>query len=187
MKEKMDFLPQEDVRFTVETAYSARAMSRLGRALRCTLRKKHNRISRFIGWTLVVLIVILLVPLGGAPFVWDTRTRLDLLVLVVLLPTLLFEDQINGWIAWKRRLPGTETCTTWFGETVYCNALESGKSEFAYDRVLRLVETRDYFVMILSKNHGQLYAKSGLSGGTVEEFRAFLQEKTGQPVEKIKG
>ncbi len=187
MEERNDFLSQEDVRFTVETAYSARAMSRLGRALRCTLRKKHNRISRVISWFLVVLIVILLVPVEGAPFVWDARTSLNLLVLVILLLALLFEDQINGWIAWKRRLPGTENCTTRFGETVYCNVLESGKGEFSYDRVLRLVETRDYFVMILSKNHGQLYAKSGLSGGTVDEFRAFLQEKTGQPVQKIKG
>ena len=187
MEEKKWDLPAEGVLFTVETQYHARAMGRLACALRRTTRKKHSRISHIFGWTLVALIVFLLLPLDGAPFVWDFRTILNIVVLLALLAVLLFEDQLNGWIAWKRRLPGTEKCTTWFCEEGYYNLLESGKSEFPYDRVMQIAETKDYFVMILSKNHGQLYAKSGLSGGTVDEFRAFLAEKTGKPVQKIKG
>ena len=49
-----------------------------------------------------------------------------------------------------------------------------------------MAETKDYFVFLFSKNHAQVYDKRTLTGGTAEEFRAFMQEKTGKAIEIVK-
>ena len=43
-----------------------------------------------------------------------------------------------------------------------------------------------YLVLALSNNQAQAFDKESLSGGTIEEFRAFLAEKTGKPIQMIK-
>ena len=40
-------------------------------------------------------------------------------------------------------------------------------------------------MFIFNEVHAQLYDKRQLQGGTVEEFRDFIQRKTGKPVERI--
>ena len=41
------------------------------------------------------------------------------------------------------------------------------------------------FVFIFSISHAQVYDKSGLTGGTVEEFREFIQRKTEKEIVAI--
>ena len=43
-----------------------------------------------------------------------------------------------------------------------------------------------HFVFLLSANHGQLYDKAHLSGGSAEQFRDFISGKTGKSVIYIK-
>ena len=52
--------------------------------------------------------------------------------------------------------------------------------------LLKVCETADFFVCFLGKKHGQIFAKSGFTQGTPEEFRTFIAEKTGKPVQYIK-
>jgi len=51
--------------------------------------------------------------------------------------------------------------------------------------VQAVAETGNYFVFLLSKTHAQIYDKTHMTGGTAEEFRVFLAEKTGKPVESV--
>ena len=43
-----------------------------------------------------------------------------------------------------------------------------------------------FFFIMYSNYQAQAFDKESLSGGTIEEFRAFLADKTGKPVQQIK-
>lgn len=48
-----------------------------------------------------------------------------------------------------------------------------------------LGETADSFVFLFRMSHAQIYDKGTITGGTAEEFRVFLEERTGKKVQSI--
>jgi hypothetical protein len=60
------------------------------------------------------------------------------------------------------------------------------ETRWQYAQILAIAETKRYFILALSKNHAQAVDKEGMQGGSAEEFRAFITEKTGKPVTYIK-
>jgi len=172
--------------FTFETVYNPKAVTTMAGTLRKTLRKKRNRRSHIFGWIVLVIAVLLTLPLGDKEFVINFNTIITWIAALVILIALLFEDKINGYFARKRSLEGMDKATTVFNDENYITTTSIGKTEFPYDRNIDLlVETKDYFVFIFDKSHAQVYDKHGLSGGTVEEFRKFIQSKTGKEVVNI--
>lgn len=171
--------------FKFQTAYDQKAITSMAKALRKTVRKKRSRRSHVFGAIVIVLSIMLALPLGDEKFVLDFRTVITWLVSAILLFVLLFEDRINGYIARKRMLPGLAQATVTFHAEHYCSETEIGKSEFKYDNITHLAETVDYFVFIFSQSHAQIYDKKSISGGTLEEFRAFISGVTGKEIEKI--
>lgn len=172
--------------FRFETNYDQKGLTALARALRKTIRKKHSRRSHIFGWCVVALAVLLLAAertLGGP---WALRDTLNLVVAVILIAVLLTEDQVNAFFAKKKLLPGTSSARSVFTEESYTSATEAAVTEFHYETVLEVCETAAYFVLLFSEQHGQIYDKSTLSGGTAEEFRTFITEKTGKPIVSIK-
>ena len=93
---------------------------------------------------------------------------------------------MNAFFAKKKLLPGTSSARCVFAEEGYTSTTEAAVSEFRYETVQQVCETEDYFVLLFSRQHGQIYDKASLSGGTVEDFRTFITEKTGKPVAYIK-
>ena len=168
----------EFTNFTFETTYNQKAMTTMARALRKTVRKKHSRRSHIFGWIITVLALLLILPIGERTFTLDFRTVLTLIAILVIVVALLFEDQINGYIARKRMLPGTAFALCTFGEDGYVSETKAGKTEWKYDNIETIAETKDYFVFLFGKNHAQVYGKSSLQGGSIEEFRTFLVKKT---------
>ena len=94
--------------FKFETAYNQEAITIMAKALRKTVRKKRSKRSHIFGLIVVVLAILLTLPIGDKEFVLDFRTIITWLVSAILLFVLLFEDKINGYVARKRMLPGTE-------------------------------------------------------------------------------
>ncbi|MBQ5754230.1 MAG: YcxB family protein [Oscillospiraceae bacterium] len=168
--------------FECKTVYDQKAVETMARALRLTVRKKHSRRSRVLG--AVVFVLGLGLPFAGG-FSFGFRTAVSWLAAAAVAGALLFEDKLNGRIALGRMLPGTETADAVFEEEGYSTATAAAESRWAYDRVDAVAETGDFFVLVFGVNHAQVYAKAGLTGGTAEEFREFLAEKTGKPVEKL--
>ena len=168
----------EFTNFTFETTYNQKAMTTMARALRKTVRKKHSRRSHIFGWIITVLALLLILPIGERTFTLDFRTVLTLIAILVIVVALLFEDQINGYIARKRMLPGTAFALCTFGEDGYVSETKAGKTEWKYDNIETIAETKDYFVFLFGKNHAQVYDKNSLQGGSIEEFRTFLVKKT---------
>ena len=83
-------------------------------------------------------------------------------------------------------LAGTGRGTTIFQDETFTTTTEIGKTEFLYEKINLLAETGSYFVFVYDRSHAQVYDKSRLSGGTAEEFRKFIAEKTGKAITKIK-
>ena len=171
--------------FRIETVYDARALYVMARTLRKTVRKKHSRRSRILGWALLILTALLTFPLDGGTMVWSFRTGVNLVVLLALLCVLLFEDRINGFVAGKRMLRGTEHCTTVFEEEAYRSETELGESCFHYEKIPLVVESKGYFVFVFGPSHAQIYDLSTLSGGSLQEFSTFLQGKTGKEILRL--
>jgi len=168
--------------FVFETDYDSKAMTAMAKGLRKTVRKKHSRRSHIFGWIVIALGLLLSWPSGEI----RASDVLLWLAIVVMVGALLFEDRLNGYFARKKMLPGTAHAKTIFSEDGYRSETQMGNTEWKYENITAMAELPDYFVFLFSKNHAQVYDKRTLTGGTAEEFRAFMQEQTGKTVDAVK-
>ena len=168
--------------FVFETDYDRKAMTAMAKGLRKTVRKKRSRRSHIFGWIVIALGLLLSWPSGdvnrGDVVTWIT--------IAVMLGALVFEDRLNGYFARKKMLPGTSHAKAIFTEDGYRSETQMGNTEWKYENITAMAEMQDYFVFLFSKNHAQVYDKRTLTGGTADEFRAFMQEKTGKAIEIVK-
>lgn len=171
--------------FTFQTTYNQKAMKTMARGVRKTVRKKRNLRSRIFGYAICALgLFLTLVPDENGITV-DFSTILTWLAITIMAVVLIWEDAINGYLARKRLLPGTETSVATFMADGYESASEFGKSEWSYDKIVEIAETKEYFVFIFSISHAQVYEKSSLTGGSLEEFRAFIKAKTEKEIVEV--
>ena len=68
-------------------------------------------------------------------------------------------------------LKGTEKSITTFSDNGYYSKTDIGNTQWQYDNIEVVAETKDYFVFIFSPSHAQVYDKEHLNGGNIEEFR----------------
>ena len=169
-----------------ETDYNMEALTAMAKCLRRTMRRKRSRrVHLFAAAALGIgLLSIIVTTAGGEPL--GASSVVTLLAMLVLILTTLFEDKLNAWVARKRLLPGTEHAAAAFEEDGYTSATGESESRFSYAQIAAVAETEHYFVFALSSRHTQAYDKRNIRGGSVEEFRAFIAEKTGKPIEYIK-
>lgn len=171
--------------FRFETDYDQKGLTAMARAQRLSVRKKSSRRVHVFGWCVVILGILLIALSLKTHASWLLTSTLHAAVLVIFL-TRFREDQLNARIAQRNLLPGTERAVSVFGPDGYVNTTAAAVTEFHYDAIQCVCETADYFVFFLGKRHGQLFDKSRLTGGGVEDFREFITEKTGKPIVNIK-
>ena len=170
--------------FTFDTVYNQQAMTAIARALRRTIRKKHSRRMHIFGWIVIALVLVLSLPSGGEAWAFSPRMLVSWLAALAILIVLLFEDNINGAAARRRILAGSGRAFSTFREDGFCSKTQVGTTEWQYKSIRQLAETPDYFIFIFDQSHGQAYDKHTLSGGTADEFRRFIEEKTGLTVQQ---
>ena len=167
--------------FFFETVYDQKTLTTMAKGLRKTLRKKHSRRSHVFGWLVAALSVLLVLRSGT----FDFRAAVTLLAALVILIALLFEDWLNGYFARRRMLPGTDKVSSHFTEESFHSATAVGNTEFYYSNIQALAETKDYFIFLFHLNHAQVYDKRTLTGGTAEDFRSFIQDKTKLRIQSV--
>ncbi|MBO4931634.1 MAG: YcxB family protein [Clostridia bacterium] len=172
--------------FVFETAYDAKATTAMAKVLRKTVRRKHSRRSHIFGWIVVILSLLLTLPLDGEPFVFEFRMLVTWVVTLMILIVFFCEDRLNGAVARKNMIGGAGKVQCTFTEEHYVSVAEIGTTEWHYGKIEGIAETGDYFVFVFGKNHAQVYDKRSLTGGTEEDFRTFLTEKTGKTIQNIK-
>ena len=176
------------MKFTFETEYNQKALSVMAKCIRKTARAKHSKRSHILGWIVIALALLLSFSSGDEGFVITLKTVITWIAAAVMLIVLLFEDKINGYFARKRMLKGTERANSTFDTDnldKFTSETEVGKTEFSYDKIALLAETDRYFVFVFSASHAQVYDKNSLSGGTVNEFREFIVQRTQKTAVKV--
>ena len=172
--------------FEIRSDITNRSMAIASRAMRRVLRRKRSIIWAIFGWTVFFINALLLIPFDGEPFALDVRTVTSLLVEVMLLSVLLFQDRLNGMIACKNTLAGTKEYHVVFGEESYTVVTEVTTSTFRYELIDAMAESQDYMILLMKKRYAQPLDKRTLTGGTVEECKRFLEEKTGKTFRRVK-
>lgn len=171
--------------FTIKTEYNQNTLTQMARALRKTVRKKKSLITHIFGAIIILLGIVFLLPEKGTIYSLSAPDIVTIVAIVFLLVVLIFEDRINGFLAFKRLLPGLKSSETQFNEQGYHMVTELGESFFNYDKISSLAETKDFYVFIFGKSHAQSYAKVGLTGGSAEEFKAFIEERCNMKMKSI--
>ena len=172
--------------FRFETDYNLETLTAMAKGLRKTVRRKRNRRTRiFAGIVLVIGLVSSALSIASKEPL-GARNLLVLLAMLCVIYASLQEDRLNARAAKCRLLPGTEHAGCVFGEDGYTIKTSVTESRFSYSQIRAVAELPRYLVLALSNNQAQAFDKESLSGGTIEEFRAFLADKTGKPVQQIK-
>ena len=172
--------------FEIRSDITNRSMSIASRAMRRVLRRKRSIVWTIFGWSVFLFNALLLIPFDGEPFTLDAGTVISLLVEVMLLSVLLFQDRLNGMIACKNTLAGTKEYLVVFGEESYTVVTEVATSTFRYELIDAMAESQDYMILLMKKRFAQPLDKRTLTGGTVEECKRFLEEKTGKTFRRVK-
>lgn len=167
--------------FTCRTTYDQKAMAAMSRTIRKTVRRRQDRLSRLFSWVVIALCGLCVWASWGQP--WETALGLAAIALLLLVNWK--QDALNGFFARRRAMPGMEQASTVFGPDCYEVRIAGAVTQWQYSKVVVLAETRDYFVFALGRNYAQAFAKAGLEGGTVDEFRRWLEEKTGRQVRNV--
>lgn len=172
-----------------ETDYSRNALTVMAKCLRKTVRRKRSRKSHAWGWIVEAMALFLLVLSCRDGEGLNVGTTVTAIMAVLLPVVLIFEDRINGAIAGRGLLKGTEHAVAVFDSEnpdFFVSETAVGKTEFPYESVLAIAETEAYFVFILSAIHGQIYDKRSLSEEDVDAFRQFIRERTGKEIVPVK-
>lgn len=162
--------------FTIETTYDQKAITAMVRGIRKTLWRRQTKRTRIFG-TVAILIGLLLIFSAEAV---TLRRVVTFSAMAVMLLAMIFQDQINAYFTIKRGLPGLNRAVVRFREEGYHSATSVGESDFYYETIVSFIDAGDYFVFAFGPSHGQVYDKKTLTGGTVEEFAAFIAKKTGK-------
>ena len=163
--------------FEIHSDITNRSMTVAARAMRRVLRRKRSILWAIFDWSVFFINALLLIPFDGEPFTLDAGTVISLLVEVMLLSVLLFQDRLNGMIACKNTLAGTKEYHVVFGEESYTVVTEL---------IDAMAESQDYMILLMKKRFAQPLDKRTLTGGTVEECKRFLEEKTGKTFRRVK-
>ncbi len=171
--------------FTFTTEYTVKSLSVMAKGLRKTLRSRKNRRSHVFGWIVVALAILLLIPRPGEIFQPTVSNIITAFGCGIIIYTLIFEDHINGFFAHKRMIEGMSPAVCTFEEDSYTSSTAVGTTTFGYENIKAIAENNDYFVFLMDKNHGQLYDKSTIIGGTIQQFSRFITEKTNMTITKF--
>lgn len=169
--------------FTCHTTYDQTALTAMARAVRKTVRAERSRIVRYYGWIVLGLLAVALWLSWGTPW----RMALSCVVIAALLLVHWKEDAINGYVAKRKALPGTDAAATIFYPDQFLVKTAAAETRWQYDKILALAETREYIVLVMGMNHAMAIEKTALEGGSILEFCRFLEEKSGHKIQNIGG
>lgn len=152
-------------------------MTIAARAMRRVLRRKRSIMWAIFGWSVFLFNALLLIPFDGEPFALDVRTLTSLLVEVMLLSVLLFQDRFNGMIARKNTLAGTKEYHVAFGEDSYTVVTAATTSTFRYELIDALAESQDYIIFLMKKAMRSLWTSVLLPAGRWRNSNDFLRRR----------
>ena len=135
---------------------------------------------------LVALVGIAVFPYGMARMQRGQNGGIPLVVGVLCLALAVFHTRVNTWVAKRGMTRGEETNDFLFDETFFFEQNRVGKMSHRYVEICALYRYQGYFFLVTDKKHSIILKESGFTEGTSEEFRAFIEEKTGKKIIDIR-
>lgn len=169
------------MKFEFKTQYTQKELSVMAKVLRKTLRKSINKKIHILGIFAIILGLLVIILEHSL----SLRTIMYAISIIVLSMILIFEDKLNGFLAYKRIVKGMDNVTTVFTDESYTSIAELAQTEWKYTSIQCIAEDDNYFVFIIDNKHGQIYNKHSISNEEVEKFRIFIEDKTNKKIIKI--
>lgn len=175
--------------FHFTTVYDRACMTAMAKALRKTVRRKHSRRTSVFGWALVLFVIALWLPIVIGRRSADFGDIVSLIAIIFVSVVLWKEDSLNAFFAQKRMLPTSRRAEASFTDSGYRNVTDAAVTEWSYKNIplAAICDVGDYVVFALNKTFAQAYDKRTLTGGSIEDFYRFIEQKTGRHVVKIGG
>lgn len=172
--------------FHFATVYDCACLTAMAKALRKTVRRKRSRRTHLLGGVLILVVLLMWLPIINGRRSPDFGDIISLIVIVVMAVVLWKEDSLNAILAQKRMLPSSRKAEAIFTDSGYRNVTEAAVTEWSYENIplAAICDVGDYVVFALNKTFAQAFDKRSLTGGSIEEFYSFIEEKTGKTVEK---
>lgn len=128
----------------------------------------------------------LILTAGGlGVFAWTRAWWLLVVCAVGLLPLLwsIFYYPFTGWASSRNLGKDRMPCDFFMEKRAILLTQGKVREEIPYTQCARLMEAERSIYVFLESGRGLILDKSNLMGGSVEELRALLQEKTGKSLE----
>ena len=98
----------------------------------------------------------------------------------------VFFYQMLAWNA-TRRMKEEQSVNEFLFDSAHIVARQGKDSSvYAYGKCVRILETENSFYFIMEDGQGLMLDKSNLKGGSVDELRTLLENKSGKTAEKVK-
>ena len=166
---------------TFKMNYDQKAMTTMAKAIRKGLQEEQNKKSLVIGWIFVAPTVLIL--LLSDKFGW---MQIAALVLIVgFAAYLIFQDQVNGYLAMKKLPAGMRTGKWLFREDGYFSDTEAGESDYSYENIFMMVESQGYMMLVFHEGTAHIIELATIEGGTAEDFRRLLRKKTSLTIQNF--
>lgn len=164
-----------DKRFVFRTTLSRQDVQALA-------KQQMRKNVRFMALCCTILVAgtILLWVRGG-----EYRVFLSVAAAVLIVLTVFMEKIMGALMYRNANREAGETSYTFTDSDVYmrCKAQEGG---IAYKVFEQIIETNDRFFLCIQRS-AFILPKKDLAEGDLEDFRAFLSEKTGKAIRRVKG
>ena len=169
--------------FTCRAACDQKALTAANRVLRKTIRSEQSFVVRYRGGQIIALLAV------GLWLSWGTvwQTALTCAVIFGLLLLHWKGDAIDAYFAKRWGHPDTDSTDAAFYTDHFQVDAAAAESKRQYDRILALAETGEYLILVMGKNHALAMEKATLEGGSLPDFRRFLEERSGQSIQNIGG
>lgn len=166
--------------FTFDLNYNQKAMTVMARAIRAGLQEEQDKKSKIIGWIFVALTVLIL--LFSEQFGWMQIAAC--VIIAGFSAYLIWQDQVNGYLAMKK-LPEKMRTGKWlFREDGYFSDTEAGESDYSYEKIFIMVESEGYMILVFHEGTAHVIDMSTMQGGTADDFRRLLRKKTSLTIQK---
>lgn len=167
--------------YTCRAACDQKALTAANRVLRKTIRSEQNFLVRHRGGQIIALLAV------GLWLSWGTvwQTALTCAVIFGLLLLHWKGDAIDAYAAKRWGYRNRDFDSAAFRPDHFLVKTTAAESRWQYDKILALAETGDYLVLVLGKDHALAMKKAALAGGSLPEFRRFLEDKSGRTIRNI--
>lgn len=166
---------------TFDLNYDLKAMTVMAKAIRRGLQEEQDKKSRTIGWLFIALTVLIL--LFSDKFGW---MQIAACVLIACFAAyLIWQDQVNGFLAMKK-LPAKMRTGQWlFREDGYFSNTEAGESDYSYKNIFMIVESQGYMLLVFHEGNAHIIDLSTIKGGTAADFRRLLRRQTSLTIQEV--